>query len=218
MPAADNIRLIVLGYTKFGENALALQTLSEEYGRRSFLVRVGPKTPMALFLPLNLLEADIIPNPKSDLWAARSFRPLTPLNGIRNNYYKNTISLFMSEVLLRTIHDGVREEGLFAWCERQVLTLDAVEVDFSNYPIRFLLEFAVALGFSPGEEDLLPMAGEHYAVLREFLRSDFSHSMLLPLGGAQRNAISDILLRYLEIHTESAINVRSLAVLREIFR
>ena len=40
--AAENIRLIVLAHTKFGENALALQTLSEAYGRRSFLVRVGP--------------------------------------------------------------------------------------------------------------------------------------------------------------------------------
>lgn len=216
--AAENIRLIVLAHTKFGENALALQTLSEAYGRRSFLVRVGPKTPMALFLPLNILEADIVPNPKSDLWAARNFRPLAPLSGIRDNYYKNTISLFMSEVLLRTLHDGVREEGLYAWCERQVLTLDALDADFSNYPIRFLLEFAVALGFQPGEEDLLPLAGEHYRVLADFLRSDFSHSMLIPLGGAQRNAIAELLIRYLEIHTEAAINVRSLAVLREIYQ
>lgn len=38
--AAENIRLIVLAHTKFGENALALQTLSEAYGRRSFLVPV----------------------------------------------------------------------------------------------------------------------------------------------------------------------------------
>lgn len=216
--AAENIRFIVLAYTKFGENALALQTLSEVYGRRSFLVRVGPKTPMALFLPLNILEADIVPNPKSDLWAARNFRPMTPLSGIRDNYYKNTISLFMSEVLYRTLHDGVREEGLYDWCERQILTLDVLEADFSNFPIRFLLEFAVALGFSPGEEDLLPFAREYYKVLADFLRSDFSHSMLIPLSGPQRNAIADLLIRYLEIHTEAAINVRSLAVLREIYQ
>ena len=216
--ASENIRLIVLAHTKFGENALALQTLSEVYGRRSFLVRVGPKTPMALFLPLNILEADIVPNPKSDLWAARNFRPMTPLSGIRDNYYKNTISLFMSEVLYRTLHDGVREEGLYDWCERQILTLDALEADFSNFPIRFLLEFAVALGFSPGEEDLLPFAGEYYKVLADFLRSDFSHSMLIPLSGPQRNAMADLLIRYLEIHTEAAINVRSLAVLREIYQ
>ena len=38
-----NIELIVLNYTKFGENSIALHTLSREYGRRSFMVRIGKK-------------------------------------------------------------------------------------------------------------------------------------------------------------------------------
>ena len=41
--------------------------------------------------------------------------------------------------------------------------------------------------------------------------------MLLPLRGEERNALCEDLLRYLESHTESSINVRSLAVLREVF-
>ena len=41
--------------------------------------------------------------------------------------------------------------------------------------------------------------------------------MLLPLRGEERNALCEDLLRYLEYHTESSINVRSLAVLREVF-
>ena len=49
--------LIVISSTKFGENSIVLHTLSREYGRRGFLVRVSPKTAMALFLPLNILEA-----------------------------------------------------------------------------------------------------------------------------------------------------------------
>ena len=41
--------------------------------------------------------------------------------------------------------------------------------------------------------------------------------MLLPLRGEERNALCEDLLRYLEYHTESAIRVHSLAVLREVF-
>ena len=59
--------LIVISSTKFGENSIVLHTLSREYGRRGFLVRVSPKTAMALFLPLNILEAEVTENPKSEL-------------------------------------------------------------------------------------------------------------------------------------------------------
>ena len=41
--------------------------------------------------------------------------------------------------------------------------------------------------------------------------------MLLPMTGAERNEVAELLLRYISHHTESAINVRSLAVLRELY-
>jgi Recombinational DNA repair protein (RecF pathway) len=213
----ENIEAIVLGYTKFGENSVVVHTLSEEYGRRGFLVHVGKKAGMALLLPMNILEMDVTPNPKSTLWSARNLTAKDPLNGIRNNLYKNTMSLFLSEVLLRTVKDGQAEEGLFPWCVRSILTLNTLENDFSNFHIRFLLEFAGALGFSPTFEDIAPFAEKHLHQLKPFLTSDFSASMLIPLRGEERNALCEDLLRYLEYHTESAIRIQSLAVLREVF-
>ena len=38
-----------------------------------------------------------------------------------------------------------------------------------------------------------------------------------PAAVGQRNALSDSLIRYLEFHTESTLNIRSLKVLRELF-
>ena len=213
----ENIEAIVLGYTKFGENSVVVHTLSEEYGRRGFLVRIGKKTGMALLLPLNILEMDVVPNPKSTLWSARNLTARDPLNGIRGNLYKNTMSLFLSEVLLRTVRDGQAEDGLYPWCTRSILTLDTLEADFSNFHIRFLLELAGALGFRPSLEDIAPFAEKHLAQLKPFLTSTFSESMLIPLRGEDRNALCEDLLRYLEYHTESSIRVHSLAVLREVF-
>ena len=213
----ENIEAIVLGYTKFGENSVVVHTLSEEYGRRGFLVRIGKKAGMALLLPMNILEMDIVPNPKSTLWSARNLTARDPLNGIRGNLYKNTMSLFLSEVLLRTVKDGQAENGLYPWCTRSILTLDTLEADFSNFHIRFLLELAGALGFRPSLEDIAPFAEKHLALLKPFLTSTFSESMLIPLRGEDRNALCEDLLRYLEYHTESSIRVHSLAVLREVF-
>ena len=45
----------------------------------------------------------------------------------------------------------------------------------------------------------------------------FADSMLIPLNGAARNEIAEEILRYIEYHTESSVNVNSLKVLRELF-
>lgn len=213
----NSTELIILNHTKFGENSIVIHTLSQAYGRRSFLVRVGRKSAMSLFLPLNILEADVTENPKATLWTAAGLSVRHPLNGIRSNLYKNTMTLFMSEVLYRVVKDGAFEEGLYEWCSRSILTLDALDNDFSNFHLLFLLELAVALGFSPTLQDIAPFAGEHLKDIRDLMQADFSQALLLPLNGETRNAICEDILRYLEFHTESRIDVRSLAVLRELY-
>lgn len=210
--------LIVLHTTKVGENSLVVHTLSKEYGRRGFLVRcAGKKSVMTLFQPLSILEADIQESSRSSLYTARNLSLKHHLAGIRGNMFKNSMTMFLSEVLYRTIKDGANEEGLYEWCERNILLLDAIRNDFSNFHIRFLLEFAIALGFSPEARDLTPFTGQHYPIVERFMKEDFAQSMLIPLSGAVRNEIAEDILRYIEFHTESSLNVNSLKVLRELF-
>ena len=213
----NNTELIVLHTTKFGENSLVVHTLSRDYGRRSFFIRCAGKRQMSLFLPLNILEADIQESTKSPLFTARNLSARFPLSGIRNNMYKNTMTMFMSEVLYRVLKEGGNEQGLYEWCEKSIFLLDAIETDFSNFHIRFLLEFAVALGFSPETKDLSPFVGEHYPIVERFMQESFAESMLIPLSGAVRNELSEEILRYIEFHTDSAVNVNSLKVLHELF-
>ena len=213
-----NAGLIVLHTTKFGENSLVVHTLSKEYGRRSFLVKgLGKKSGMSHFLPLNILEADIIESPRTTLYAARNLTAKYSLLGIRDNMLKNSMTMFLSEVLYRVVKDGTYEEGLFEWCEKNILLLDAIRTDFSNFHLRFLLELTVALGFSPQTQDLMPFVGDHSPIVEQFMKLPFAESMLIPLNGAVRNEIAEEILRYIEFHTESSVNVNSLKVLRELF-
>ena len=222
--------LIILNHTKFGENSIVLHTLSSEYGRRGFLVKVSPKTAMALFLPLNILQAEVTENPKANLWYARNFVSITPLNGIRGNIHKNTMTLFMSEVLYRVVKDQTNEDGLADWLKGQILTLDALQSDFANFHLLFLLNLCAALGFDPDAAGLAPFvtschpersegssSGQNLRSLEALLSLPFTEALLLPLTGADRNSIAESILKYIEYHTESAVNVRSLAVLREIY-
>lgn len=213
-----SIRIIVLNVTKTGDKSLVIHSLSREFGRRSFIVSVGRNTSMALFLPLNILEVEVSENSRSDLWRMRNISACHPLGGIRDNLYKNTMTLFMSEVLYRTIRDGASEDGLCEWCERSILTLDAMESDFSNYHLRFLLELGVALGFRASIEDVAPFAGSRLREISDLIRLDFSHAMLLPLSGQGRYEIAEALLEYLGYHIDSRIEVRSLDVLHDLLR
>jgi DNA repair protein RecO (recombination protein O) len=213
----QNTELIVLHTTKFGENSLVVHTLSRDYGRRSFFVRGAGKKQMALFLPLNILEADIQESARTTLFTARNLSARYALAGIRNSLYKNSMTMFMSEVLFRVLKEGGNEQGLYEWCERSILLLDAIRSDFSNFHIRFLLELAVALGFSPEAKDLGPFVGDHYPIVERFMTEPFAESMLIPLSGKVRNELAEEILRYIEFHTESAVNVNSLKVLHELF-
>ena len=213
-----SIELIVLATTKVGENALVVHTLSRELGRRGFLVHPGKKASAALFLPLNILEADVVENPKSELWGLRNISARDSLAGIRGSLHKNTMTLFLSEVLFRTLREGAFEDGLYEWCIGSILTLNALEGDFANFHIRWLLELSGALGFRPSFQDIAPFADTNAPAIQRFLSADFGESMLIPLNGETRSALADSLIRYLEFHTEQPIRIKSLSVLRELYR
>lgn len=208
-------RIIVLHSTAFSEKSLVIHCLSRQYGRRSFLVgNVSRST--AFFQPLNILDCDIAANPRSSLFRASAFASAHPLAGIRSSYGKNAISMFMAEVLFRALREDADETGLFEWMESEILLLDALEGSYANFHIRFLMDFAAAMGFSPSMEALLPFLEDSSVTAGRFLSGTPADSMLVPLSGKERSELCTRLLKYLEFHLESALNVRSLAILQEI--
>lgn len=214
-----NTDFIVLHITKFGESSVVVHTLCKEYGRRSFLVQgIGKKKiAMSIFLPLNIIEADIVESTKSTLYVAKNLSPKYHLNGIRDNIYKNSITMFVSEVLYRTVREGMDEPGLYEWAEKSILMLNAIEADFSNYHLKFLLELAGQLGFQPKGEDLKPFLGENYQLVMDFMRLSFADFLLMPMNGVLRNNIAEAILHYIEYHLDYSLNIQSLKVLRELF-
>ena len=160
MPQA--VRAIVLNTTKLGDRSLVLHCLCREYGRRSFIVSVGGRTGAAVFLPLNVMEGEVMENRRSELWRMHHISSAFPLAGIRGSMSKNAVSLFMSEVLYRCIHDGEGDAAFFDWCERSVATLDSLQAGAANFHLRWLMELSAAMGFSPTKESIAPFAGGRY--------------------------------------------------------
>jgi len=213
---AESGRIIILGTTKIGETSIVLHTLSQGEGRRSFICNIGKKVSMTLFLPLNVIDCEIVENLKSELRRVRSLSLVYPLNSIRSDIYKASMCMFMSELLYRAIRDG-GEDGLFEWAEKSILTLESLQGDFSNYHLRFLMELCSQMGFAPSSEGMAPFAGECYDDIKKLLSSPLPEFLIYPLNGARRNDIAAAVIKYLGYHTESRLELRSLSVLKELF-
>lgn len=213
----DSTELLVLNSTKTGERSLVLHCLSPDWARRSFITSVSRSGSMAMCSPLSILSAEIISNPKSDLHRVRNLSPLHPLHSLRSSAAKGAMAMFMSEVLFRSLREGEGDAALYDWCKRSVLTLDALESGFSNFHLRFLLEYAVALGFAPSLEALEPFAGELYKDLSALLNAEIGEFLLYPLSGSKRSAIAECLIKYLSYHLDYPLHIRSLAVLGELY-
>ena len=211
------LEFIIIGTTKVGEKSLVLHTLSAQYGRRSFIVSISKSSSMALYLPLNILSGEVNDNHLSDLWRVSALRAEYPLAGLRGDVRKNTMTMFLSEVLFRCLRDGEYSYELYDWCRQSILTLDALGEDFANFHLLWLLDLCGVLGFSPRIEDLLPFADERLEDIRQLLTLDRSSALLFPLSGARRSDIASILLEYLGYHLDTRLNIRSLSVLRELY-
>ena len=49
------------------------------------------------------------------------------------------------------------------------------------------------------------------------MSSAVSEAMLIPMTGETRASLCEIMIRYLEFHGETPLNIRSLSVLNEIY-
>lgn len=213
----NSTEFILLHTTRYGDSSIILHTLSKEYGRKGFFVKnILRRCVSSVFFPLAILEADIDDHVRSRMPNVRNVSLRYALNGIRNNLKKGAISVFVSEVLFRVVKEGIQDSALYDMCERNILLLDAMESDFSNFHLYFLMEFIIALGFSPAPEDLEPFMGEHLPLMSDFISLPFSEAMLVPMSGGIRSELAERLLKYIEFHIESPVNVNSLKVLKEL--
>ncbi len=235
----QTIEFIILHSTKYGDNSLVLHTLSREYGRRSFFLRsVSSSSSVAggsgrssgkggaraavtgLVSPLNIIEAQVSGSPVSGsaMMTVSGLAAAHPLNGLRGNVLKAGISMFIAEVLFRVLREGADEEGLYDWCVGKILLLDALDGNFSNFHLLFLLELTAALGFRPEFGDIAPfLDGTSAPSAEKLMRLPFGEAMLVPMTGAVRSSLIESFLSYIETHLEYPINIRSLSVLQALF-
>lgn len=219
MPSPATSRIIVLHLTKYSDHGLVLHTVDSTAGRRSFLVRgIKRGNAVAVFHPLSVLDVVSAESPKSTMCHLREWEPALPLHGIRSDLVKGSLAMFISEVLYRSLTSELADAQLFDWLCEAIVTLDRTEGSVANYPLWFLVSYAVRMGFMPGEtiEPSGIFSAEEAALFQRVLHASYEETLALPLSGTRRQAFARKMLQYLSWHLGATIDAKSLDVLHAV--
>ncbi len=233
---------IVLHALKYGESRLIVDVFARETGRVS-LIATMPKTQKGrlkkqYFQPMTLLEIAYEQRQRVQLQPLKDARLLTPYVSIPFSPEKLALALFVAEFLYHALRSEQQDAPLFAYLCDSMLWLDTVDGGFANFHLTFLMRMSKFLGFYPNLDDyvdgcVFDMRAANFSLQvpthRDFLQSDdarrihtlmrmdFPTMHLFQLNRNDRNRIVDVLLHYYRLHIPQFPELKSLAVLQELF-
>lgn len=235
-------RGIVLHAIAYNDNYSIIHVYTEEFGRASYLVprKQGKKHALskALFIPLSVIEMDVEHRNKRDLHRIKESRMCFPQTEIYCNPLKNTLALFLAEMLYRVVKETEPDPPLFEFLYSSVQFLEIADEGIANFHIVFLLRLLTYLGIFPNAEfsrttsyfDLLngifvPSVPLHRHFLNKedsetfgrLLRIRFENMSLYAFSRHERVAIINRIIEYYRLHIPEFPEIKSVSILQSLF-
>lgn len=238
---SETTKAIVFSSLRYKDTSLIVKCFTENLGITSYLLKgiYGKKKSglkPALFQPLTLLEITANHRKAESLNYIKEARVYYSYSDIQTNIYKNSIVLFLSEILSALIQEEEENYPLFRYIELALVWLDEAK-DFSNFHLLFLLNLTQYLGCYPDVSDShLPyfdlqsgkftsesqgkhsLDGEKIVVFKSLLGINFDGLDEVKLNGNQRSEYLTIMLDYFKLHLFDFKQPKSLEVLTNLFR
>jgi DNA repair protein RecO (recombination protein O) len=146
---------LVLRAVKYGETSLIVSIYTEMFGVQSYIIN-GVRTSSVkqpyranLFQPATLLDLIVYHNDRGNLQRIKEFKWCVIYNDIYRNVHKNTVALFMTEVLQKCLTQPEANPDLYAFVEDIFIHLDKGDAaTTANFPLYFLANLGQFFGFS----------------------------------------------------------------------
>ncbi|MBO7203880.1 MAG: DNA repair protein RecO [Bacteroidales bacterium] len=222
--------MIVLHTTKYSENSLIIHGYTLEKGRVGVILkgavpgggrrRTTKGKAISVLHPLSIMDIQTVENHKGGMETLREYNQRYQLNSIRSDITKSSMAMFLGELMYRTLVTSEEDQAMYRFIENAILLLDRLEGSAANFHIWFIICYCQMLGFAPVEGfgvEFDPFSVEEKEILNKIYNASFEDAMMLPLSGSLRRKLIDSLIKYMEYHTGSRIQINSLAVLQTIF-
>jgi len=239
---SQKLQIIVLHTIKFRDSSLILQGYSNLGGRQSFIIRTGKGSKnyaaLSQLHPLSIIDAELVAGSRGEMENIKEFSSAFKLPQIRTNLHKSSIAIFISELIYRVIKEVEQNLEMYNFISRSVLQLETLESGFANFHSFFIVELCKNIGYSPesnfsDEEPLFDIVSAQFTkspiladlcfslkssqILATLLNTRPEYLYSLKISGNERYSFIKDMIKYLSHHIGFQIDVRSLAVLHEVF-
>jgi DNA repair protein RecO (recombination protein O) len=238
--AVVTTKAIVLSALKYGDTSLIVKCYTQEEGIKTYMVRgvLKPKKKgitAAYFQPLTQLKIVANHNTKNTLNSLKEVQVYQPYKTVYNNIVKQSVVLFLSEVLSNAIQEEEQNVTLYEYLETALQWLDLHD-NVANFHLLFLLNLTGFLGFYPDLSDntrngfdlLEGVYSDNYANKNVIYKNDFYQFKKLlginfdavqevSFSKEERQVVLQIIIQYFKLHLGNFRNPKSLQVLETVF-
>lgn len=233
-------KAIVLSAIKYGDTSLIVKCFTEQEGVKTYMLRGVLKSKKgklkpAYFQPLTQLQILANHNTKGNLNSIKEVTVINPYNTIVTSIVKQTIILFLSEVLSNIIKEEEQNIQLYEYIETSLLWID-MHNNVSNFHLLFLLNFSKYLGFYPDVSQKHKIAfsliegafidnqyekniiqNTELNLFKRLLGINFDAIDKISFSKNERQIVLRIIIQYFELHLDGFKQPKSLDVLETVF-
>jgi len=232
---------IVLHTVKYNDSSSIITIYTRHYGK--IAVRIyGVNKKKSIFRasfqqPLSILEIDLFRLPGKEIQRIKDVRMDYLFEELPFHPVKNSLAIFISELLFRSLQQTEPDENLFLFLENSIKQLDCCKSGLANFHLVFMLKLARYLGFEPNQEtengnyfDLMNgvfkynrplhthfLLPEDTNNLQLLLSADYSNMNKIILSRENRANLLKGMTDYFRLHIPEFHGLNSLAVLQSLF-
>lgn len=215
-------RGIVLRFTKFGETSVIVNIFTEALGLQSYIVNgvrsKSSKSRIALFQPLTLLDLVVYHRANAEINRIKEVKCLYPFRTIPVDIRKSTISMFLAEIINKTVKEEAYPAELCEFLIQSFIAFDNIEDNSENFHLIFLLKLSRFLGFGAHQvNDVLGVrvtSKLNEEAIARLLCCSYSENV--QIDNQQRREILDLIIKFFNDHIDNLGEIRSIAILREV--
>jgi DNA repair protein RecO (recombination protein O) len=231
---------IILSSLKYGDTSLIVKCYTQEEGVKTYLIRgvLKPKKSglkAAYFQPLTQLRIVANHNSKNTLNSIKELQVIHPYKTFHTDIVKQSVVLFLSEVLSNSIQEEEQNLALYEYLETAFIWLD-VHDRVANFHLLFLLNLTGFLGFYPDTSDknkkgfdLLEgvfsdniheknvISKNDFYQFKKLLGIIFDTLENVTYSKEERQLVLKVIIQYFKLHLDSFRNPKSLQVLETVF-
>lgn len=241
-PMMQKSRGVVLRVTKYNDEYVIADVFTESVGSVAFMVRVS-RSPRAavrytLFRPMAILDMEWAHREVARIQKLRSAQTAVPFDSLPYDPAKSAIALFLAETLTYAVREERGNQPLFEYILSSLEWLDAATGRFANFHLVFLMRLTLFLGCAPNIEaarpgDLFDMRAGCFSSVRPphgdilvpedaarlplLMRMNYGTMHVFRFSGAERSRLLGFITAYYRLHLPVFPELKSLAVLREMY-